>query len=120
MEECILKTYYSDDCVDDVLSENLPRKKNSRIQLIIAVTKKLGDTLHEILLPLFDNDPHLKVKYHSNCANNYCSINQKSQNQDPPSNQRSGQPRFNFQRLCIYCGLDYSIIPDLRHKDRWR
>ena len=88
MEECLFKTYYGDDCVDNVLSENQPRKKQNRIKSIVAASKNRGDILHETLQPLLDNHQDLKVKHHSNCANNSGS------NQDPPSKQRPGQPNL--------------------------
>lgn len=61
---------------------------------------------------MLDNNPDLNVKQHSNCASKYCLVKHKSQNQDPPSKQSSGQPKFNFQKLCVYCGVDCYIIPD--------
>ena len=85
MEECIFKTYDDDECVGNILSENQPRKRSNRIKSIITVSKNLGGTFYETLQPLFRNNPNLKVKYDSNCANKYCSVKRKNQNQDPPS-----------------------------------
>lgn len=119
MEKCIVRTYHGDDCMGDVLAENQPRKKQNRIKSITAASKNRGETLHKPLQPIFNNYPDLKVKYHSNYANMYSSVKRKKTNQDPPSKWRSGQPKFDFQKLCIYCGLDCSIIPDPRNND-WR
>ena len=62
----------------NVLLENQPTKKENRIKSIVAVSENREDTLHETLQPLFDKDPDLKVKYHSNCANKCCSVKQKA------------------------------------------
>lgn len=120
MEERVLKTHYSNGCVGNVQLENEPRKKQNRIKSIIAASINWGDMLHETLHPVWQNDPNLKVKYYSNCANKYCFIKWKSQNQDPPLKRCSGQPTFNFQNPCIYCRLDCFITPNLSQKDQWR
>ena len=93
---------------------------DNRIKSIIVKSKNREDTLHKTLQPLFDNDPDLKVKLYCNCESKHCVVKQKSQNQDPPSKERSIHLNFDLQKLCIYCGIDCSIIHDPRHTDQWR
>ena len=87
-------------------------KQQNRIKSTIAATKNRADFLYKTLQPMLDNNPDLNVKYHSNCASKYCLVKHRSQNQDPPSKQLSGQSKFNFQKLCVCCGIDCYIIPE--------
>ena len=69
---------------------------------------------------MLDNNPDLNVKQHSNCASKYCLVKHKSQNQDPPSKQSSGQPKFNFQKLCVSTIFVLLEINSLTKKLTWK
>ena len=118
MDECVSKTFYGKNCDGKVLSENRERK---RIDSIVVASQRREDTLHETFSPLLDENPNLKVKFHLNCANKYCSTNTLSKTKPPPvKRQRSSEPAFHFNKSCIYCGLVCQVKRNPKHRDRWR
>ena len=119
-DSCIFKDYYGECCDETVtLSENRDRK---RIDSIILASKKREDKLHETLSLLIKDNSNLKVKYHSKCADKYCSTKNMKIPRPPPPKRRSSEPAFNFKSLCLFCGLDCNLnrAHDDRHPERWR
>ena len=118
MDECIFKRFYGKNCDGQALSENRDRK---RIDSIIAASKKREDTLHQTLSPSLEENRKLKVKFHLDCANKYCSTKTLNKTKPPPAKrQRSSEPAFDFKKSCIYCGIDCQVKRDPKHPDRWR
>lgn len=73
------------------------------------------------MVPLLQNHPDLKVKYHLLCANKYCST--KAVLKDKPAQKkrhRSDESKFDSKTQCLYSGSKCEGKLDLKHPDRWR
>ena len=88
MDECIFKRFYGKNCDGQALSENRDRK---RIDSIIVASKKREDTLHQTLSPSLKENLKLKVKFHLNWANKYCSTKTLSKNETSSSKKTTFQ-----------------------------
>ena len=71
MEECIFKTHYRNIVwVMPNWKINLEKNRTELNQSLLLA--KIGETRCTKHYSQFNNDPNLKIKCHSNCANKYC------------------------------------------------
>lgn len=75
---------YEDKCQTDILLENWTEKPDGkRINSVIPAGEKRGDTLPEILVPLVNANPNLKIRLCLTCAHKYCLFKQRNKEHSP-------------------------------------
>ena len=128
-EECIFRWKYN--CPHG--SNNLSDAGPERVFKIISCSKEHNDQLYSQLQAQLHEDKNLIVRCHRNCVSTYTSklqIKRHLKRQEkqtksdgasqPKRHRRCDISEFIFQQHCLFCGLEFNVVKDAKHPQRWR
>ena len=130
MEQCYLAKI--DRCVCSETTD-LVNARSQRIQTIINCSRIYNDELYSELEAKTENNSEYSIYVHRSCVSTYTShthverfLKRKGGATGNTSvspmkrRRRSGTPKFDFQKDCLFCGDFCNLEKDPKHPDRWR
>ena len=112
--------------------EGLTQAGPDRFKTIINCNLAYGEGMHVELQNRLIVDSLLTIWCHKNCVRSYVSskrLNRHPKRQGNETNNKLAVPKrqrrsdissFRFLEHCLFCGLQFSIEPDLKNLARWR